>query len=46
MPATHLDQKTSYDPANVVTSETVVIEASLTLVWEILTDLANGILFA
>ena len=39
MPATHLDQKTSYDTANVVTSETVVIEASLTLVWEILTDL-------
>jgi hypothetical protein len=34
-----MDAKTRYDPANVVTSEKVIIEASPSLVWEILTDL-------
>ncbi|MCK0530101.1 SRPBCC domain-containing protein [Sphingobium sp. MAH-33] len=39
MPKAAMDAKISYDPANVVTSEVVVIEASPALVWEVLTDL-------
>jgi len=35
------DAKTSFDPANVVASDVVDIEAPASLVWEILTDLDN-----
>ena len=41
MTQTAVDQRTSFDPANVVTSEVVLIVAAPSIVWEILTDLSR-----
>jgi hypothetical protein len=39
MPSTTLNSRTGFDPANVVSSDVVTIEAPASLVWEILVDL-------